>query len=267
MGGKLDGKIAIVTGGGRGIGRSISRALAAQGATVVVAVRTARYGEEVVAEITGQGGKASLFTGLELQQRSASQKLIEDTVKRHGGVDILVLCAADYAYGAVAEMPDDAFDTLVKGNFYSTFWFAKDAIPHLAKSQAGRLICISSCAGNRLNTPGIVPYGATKAAVSSMVRGMAVEYARVGVTVNALELGLIASDRMQSMMTPDMTRAVSGGFPVPRAGTTDEVASAVVFLAQPESAYITGHSLVIDGGASLGTLPRLEESLDASAGG
>jgi 3-oxoacyl-[acyl-carrier protein] reductase len=262
MSGQLQGKVAVVTGGGRGTGRSISHALAAQGATVVVAVRTARYGEQTVSEITSRGGKATLFTGLELQQRATSQSLIEDTVKRHGGVDILVLCAADYAYGALTEMPDGDFDTLVKCNFYSTFWFAKDALPHLAKSKAGRLICISSCAGNRLNTPGIVPYGATKAAVSSLVRGMAVEYARSGVTVNSLELGLIASDRTQSMMTPEVTKMVSAGFPVPRAGTTDEVASAVVFLALPQSAYITGHSLVVDGGASLGTLPHLEESFD-----
>ncbi|MDB5988026.1 MAG: family oxidoreductase [Nevskia sp.] len=268
MSGKLDGKVAVVTGGGRGIGRAISNALAELGATVVVAVRTAKHGEEVVAEITAKGGKATLFAGLELQQRSSSQRLIADTVKRHGDLDILILCAADAPHGAVLEMSDEDFDVLAKSNFYSTFWFAKDAIPYLAKSKNGRFICISSCAGNRLNTPGIVPYGATKAAVNSLVRGLAVEYARMGITVNTVDPGLIASDRMQSMLSPEMAGAISAGFPVPRPGTPAEVASAVAFLSLPESAYITGTALVVDGGASLGSLPHLDDSLqDEQAAG
>lgn len=261
MAGKLTGKVAVVTGGGRGMGLAISKALAAQGATVVVAVRTAHYGESAVADITATGGKATLFSGLELTERDASRRLIDDTVRRHGGLDILVLCAADAPHGAVVEMKDEDFDVLVKSNLYSTFWFAKDAIPQLAKSQSGRLICISSSAGNRLNTPGIVPYGATKAALNSMVRGMAMEYARLGITVNTVDPGLIASDRMQSMLTPEMAAAISSGFPVPRPGTPDEIASAVTFLALPESAYITGHALVVDGGASLGSVPHLDSSL------
>ncbi|MDB5971428.1 MAG: family oxidoreductase [Hydrocarboniphaga sp.] len=260
MGGKLDGKIAVVTGGGRGIGKAIARTLAELGATVVVAVRTARYGEEAVAEIVGKGGKASLFAGFDLAERSASKALIEDTVQRHGKLDILVLCAADAPNGALVDMADDDFDLMTRSNFYSTFWFAKDAIPHLAKSGAGRMICISSCAGNRLNTPGIVPYGASKAAINSLIRGLAVEYGRLGITFNTVDPGLIASDRMY--LPADMVKAITSSFPVARIGESPEIANAVAFLASPESGYVTGHHLVVDGGASLGSVPNLDESLN-----
>ncbi|WP_028079113.1 SDR family NAD(P)-dependent oxidoreductase [Solimonas soli] len=260
MGGKLEGKIAIVTGGGRGIGKAIARTLSDQGATVVVAVRTAKFGEDVVAEITGKGGKATLYAGFELAERSASKALIDDTVQRHGKLDILVLCAADAPNGAVVEMTDDDFDLMTRSNFYSTFWFAKDAIPHLAKSGTGRMICISSCAGNRLNSPGIVPYGASKAAINSLIRGMAVEYGRLGITFNTVDPGLIASDRMY--LPADMVKVITSSFPVARIGETTEIANAVAFLAAPESSYITGHHLVVDGGASLGSVPNLDDSLN-----
>ena len=243
------------------MGKSIAAALAAQGATVVIAARTAQYGEQTVAEIAADGGKASLFAGFELAERTSSQKLVADTVKRHGKLDIVVLCAADAPNGAVVQMADEDFDQLAKSNLYSLFWFAKDAIPELAKGGAGRLISISSCAGNRLNTPGIVPYGATKAAINSMIRGLAVEYGRLGITFNTVDPGLIASDRMY--LPPDMVKAITSSFPVPRIGSCDEIASAVVFLAQPESAYITGHHLVVDGGASLGSVPNLDDSLQS----
>ena len=258
---KLEGKVAIVTGGGRGMGRSIAAALAAQGATVVIAARTAQYGEATVAEIVAGGGRASLFAGFELAERSSSQKLIGDTVRRHGRLDILVLCAADAPNGALLQMADEDFDQLAKSNFYSLFWFAKDAIPELARSGAGRFISISSCAGNRIHSPGIVPYGATKAAINSMIRGMAIEYGRLGITFNTVDPGLIASDRMY--LPPEMVQGITSSFPIPRIGTCDEIASAVSFLAWPESAYITGHHLVVDGGASLGSVPNLDDSLQS----
>src|SRR5690606_3254644 len=147
---KLEGKIAVVTGGGRGVGRAISKALAEQGATVVVAVRTASYGENTVADIAASGGKATLFSGLHLSDRISCKSLIDDTAARHGAIDILVLCAADAPYSALVDMSDENFDELFKTNVYSTFWLTKDAIPHLIASKAGRIVFISSTAGNGL---------------------------------------------------------------------------------------------------------------------
>jgi 3-oxoacyl-[acyl-carrier protein] reductase len=259
---KLEGKIAIVTGGGRGVGHAISLALAELGATVVVAVRTASYGEQTIAEIAAKGGKATLFSGLQLSERAACRALIDDTVAKHGALDILVQCAADAPYGAVTEMSDEDFDYLFKTNIYSTFWLTKDAIPHLVKSRGGRIVYISSCSGNGLNSPGIVPYGASKAAVNAFARGVAMEYARTGITCNVVNPGLVASDRVQGRLTEDQLKMISAAFPVPRPATPEEIARAVAFLVMPESSYITGTALVVDGGATLGAVANLEQSLE-----
>ncbi|MDB6062894.1 MAG: fabG 16 [Verrucomicrobiaceae bacterium] len=251
---KLEGKIAVVTGGGRGVGRAISETLAEQGATVVVAVRTANYGENTVADIIAKGGNATLFSGLHLGDRSSCTALIDDTISRHGGIDILVLCAADAPYCPIVAMSDEDFDALFKTNVYSTFWLTKDAIPHLIKSKSGRVVYISSTAGNGLNSPGIVPYSASKAAVNAFARGVAIEYARTGITCNVVNPGLIASDRAQERMSGDQLNMISAAFPVPRPGTSEEIARAVSFLVQPESSYITGTAVVVDGGATLGAV-------------
>jgi 3-oxoacyl-[acyl-carrier protein] reductase len=251
---KLEGKIAVVTGGGRGVGRAIAETLAEQGVTVVVAVRTASYGEQAVADIVAKGGKATLFSGLHLSARASCTALIDDTIKRHAAIDILVLCAADAPYCPVVDMGDDDFDELFKTNVYSTFWLTKDSLPHLVKSKGGRIVYISSTAGNGLNSPGIVPYGASKAAVNAFARGVAMEYARTGITCNVINPGLIASDRAQERMSGEQLEMISAAFPVPRPGTSEEIARAVSFLVQPESGYITGTAVVVDGGATLGAV-------------
>lgn len=251
---KLEGKIAIVTGGGRGVGRAISETLAEQGATVVVAVRTASYGENTVADIAAKGGKATLFSGLHLSDRASCKKLIDDTMARHGGIDILVLCAADAPFSPVVNMSDEDFDALFKTNVYSTFWLTKDALPHLTQSKGGRIVYISSTAGNGLNSPGLAAYAASKSALNAFSRGVAIEYARVGLTCNVVNPGLIASDRAQERMTSDQLGMISASFPVPRPGTSEEIARAVSFLVQPESSYITGTAVVVDGGATLGAV-------------
>lgn len=159
-----------------------------------------------MAEIAADGGKASLSAGFELAERTGSQKLVADTVKRHGKLDIVVLCGADAPHGAVVQMADADFDQLAKSNFYSLFCFAKDPISELAKGGARRSVSIYSWAGIRLNTPGIVPCGASKAAINSMICGLAVEYGGLGITVNAIDTGLIASDRIY--LSPDRVKAL-----------------------------------------------------------
>jgi 3-oxoacyl-[acyl-carrier protein] reductase len=257
------GKIAIVTGGGRGMGRAIVRELAYRGATVVVANRTASFAENTVAELLQEGLKASLYVGLELAQASSCRDLVETTVRRYGRLDILVLCAADATLGSIMDMDDPAFDNMVRCNFYSAFWFTKAAIPHLAATKAGRVIYISSCSGNRVTTPAVVPYGASKAAVNALAWGAAHAYGALGITFNTIDPGLITSDRMLASLSKEQVTKISAGFPVARAGTPEEIARAVAFLATPGSSYITGQQLAVDGGASLASLPSLDNVLDS----
>jgi 3-oxoacyl-[acyl-carrier protein] reductase len=261
--GELAGKVAIVTGGGRGMGRAIARHLSQMGATIVVAARTASYGEDAVADLIAEGGSASLYAGFELSNAESCRDVIATTVDRHGRLDALVLCAADASLGSVLDMDDQTFDLLVRSNFHSAFWFTKAAVPHLSRSGNGRIVYISSGSGNKVNTPSSVPYGASKAAVNALARGVAHAYSGLGITFNCINPGLIASDRMRSFLTEDAAMAIAAGFPVARPGTPEEIARAVGFLVSPGSSYITGVELCVDGGSSLTSISTLNETMPA----
>ncbi|WP_076593838.1 SDR family NAD(P)-dependent oxidoreductase [Herminiimonas arsenitoxidans] len=255
------GKVVLVTGGGRGMGKAIAVAFAAQGATVVIAARTSKYGEQAVAEIRAAGGKAELVGG-DISERAAVKKMITDAVKICGQLDVIVHCAADNAHGRIVDMEDDAFDYLIKSNVHSLFWIAKDAAPHLSKAaDKGRLIYISSGSANRNYIPGLIPYASTKAYMNAFARGLAVEFGSLNILVNVIEPGMIASDRMKSALNEAQTATIAANFPVPRAGLPEEIAAAAVFIASPQAAYITGASLLIDGGASMVPLVGLSATL------
>jgi 3-oxoacyl-[acyl-carrier protein] reductase len=255
------GKVVLVTGAGRGMGKAIADAFAAEGATVVVSARTRSYGESAVAAIIERGGKASLVGG-DISDRAAVKAMFDDAVREHGRLDVVVHCAADNAHGRIVDMDDDAFDYLIKSNVNSLFWVAKDAAPHLSKAPGkGRLIYISSGSANRTFIPGLIPYASTKAFMNAFARGLAVEFGPLNILVNVVEPGMIASDRMKGAVTDAQSAHISAGFAVPRAGEPEEIASAVLFMASPEASYITGTSLLVDGGASMAPLPGLSNLL------
>ena len=261
----LSGKVAIVTGGGRGMGRAIARQLAAEGATIVIGARTASYGEDAVREIADNGGRAALFAGLELASAESCRALVDFAIERYGQLDILVLCAADSTLGSILDLDDESFDRMVRSNFHSAFWFTKAAIPHLAKSAAGRAIYISSGSGNKVNTPISVPYGSSKAALNALVRGAAHAYSSLGITFNCINPGMTSTDRMKSMLDEETANKIARTFPVPRVGTPEDIARAVAFLASPDSSYVTGVELCVDGGSTLGAVSMLDDILPSSA--
>jgi 3-oxoacyl-[acyl-carrier protein] reductase len=251
MAGKFDGKVALVIGGGRGMGRTIAEFFAREGATVVVSARTPKFGEETVADIKAGGGKAFLVLG-DIADRAAMKSIVEDAARQAGTIDIVVHSASSNNKGLVAEMSDDAYDELVRGNIHSVFWLAKDAAPYLSQAKdKGRLIYISSGAANRQFMPGLIPYAASKAYMNAFARGLAVEFGPRNILVNVVEPGMIASDRMKSELPAEYADAIAANFPVPRVGTTEDIAKAVLFLASSDASYITGTSLLVDGGATM----------------
>lgn len=257
MQGRYTGRVVLVTGAGRGMGQAIADAFADEGATVVISARTAKYGEAAVSAIRARGGKASLVGG-DISERAAVKAMIAGAITEHGKLDVVVHCAADNGHGRVVDMEDDAFDYLVKSNINSLFWIAKDAAPHLSKSEGkGRLIYISSGSANRNFIPGLIPYASTKAFMNAFARGLAVEFGPLNILVNVVEPGMIASARMQDHLNDAQAMAMAVNFPVPRPGRPDEIAAAVLFLASSDAAYITGTSLLVDGGASMVALPGL----------
>lgn len=258
---RFNGKVALVTGAGRGIGRAIAEAFAAEGARVVVSARTRSYGEAVVAGIRQRGGEAVLTVG-DVGLRTDVRTMVGAAVDSFGALDVLVHCAADAALGKVAEMPDEAFDRQVHANIHSLFWIAKDSLSALSRAaDKGRLIYISSGAANRSFTPGLIPYAASKAYMNAFARGLANEVGHQGVLVNVVEPGLILSDRMREHVRDELSAKIATSFPVPRPGLPSEIASAVLFLASPEAGYITGTTLLVDGGATMAPIAEFKDGI------
>ncbi|HXR02753.1 MAG TPA: SDR family oxidoreductase [Pseudomonas sp.] len=254
-------KVVLVTGAGRGMGRAIALAFAAQGARVVVSARTASRGQETVELIEAAGSQACLVLG-DVADRVAVKGMIQGAVEAFGALDILVHCAADTSSGLIVEMHDDTFDHIVRSNVQALFWLAKDAAPYLSRSpDKGRLIFISSGEANRKYTPRLIAYGSTKAFMNAFARGLAVEMGALNILVNVVEPGLIGTDHMHETLGHALPDTLAANFPVPRVGKPEEIASAVLFLASNEASYITGTSLLVDGGATMVALPRIDTAL------
>jgi 3-oxoacyl-[acyl-carrier protein] reductase len=244
------GKCVIVTGGGRGIGRSIAEEFAAAGACVVIATRTASYGDEAVAAIREKGGEASLVQ-MDLSDKPRIAELVAYAAGRHGRIDIVVHCAADVPHGGL-DVTDEALDRGIDSIVKAAFWLTREARPHLRRApDGGRMVFITSICGPKIVLPGRIAYGVCKSALEAFVRGAALELAAEGITVNGIEPGMIASARPIAAMGAEAIQAIGAKSPVGRAGTPEEIAHAVMYLASARSGYVTGASIVVDGGSTL----------------
>lgn len=250
MTGDLQGQVAIVTGSGRGIGRGIAELFAEHGAAVVVATRTERTGQEVVDGITAAGGRAALFA-TDLADEAAAAATVAFTAERFGALDIVVHNAALPWLRAVEEMTDEVLDATFSLNIKAGVWLTRHALPHMREAGRGRLLFTSSITARRA-IRGASAYAASKAGLHGWIRSAAYELGQYGITVNGVEPGMIWTDAMDKHSYSDEEVAqIVGGIPLGRPGTPRDVAAAMVFLASPGAAYITGQTIVVDGGMLL----------------
>jgi len=240
----LSGRVALVTGASRGIGRAIAQQLAAQGATVVAAAR-GDHAREVVGALAAAGSRAEAVS-VDVTDTAALQRVPEDIVARHGRLDIVVSNAGIARDQLLLRMKRDDWDAVLATNLTATFTLAQAAMKPMLKQRGGRIIAVSSVVGQTGNA-GQTNYAASKAGLIGFVKALAREVASRGITANVVAPGLIDTD---------MTRAISekaqvdwgAQIPLGRLGSADDVAAAVCFLASDEASYITGHVLAVNGG-------------------
>ena len=245
---RLKDKVALISGGARGIGAAEARLLAREGARVVIGDVLEQGGRQIEAEINETGGEA-VFVRLDVTSESSWQEAVAATVARFGRLDVLVNNAGIGASGGIEEISVEGWDRMMAVNAKGVFLGAKHAIPAMREAGGGSIVNISSAAGIAPAPGTSAAYAASKGAVRLFTKATAIQYAGEGIRCNSVHPGPTDTD-MLSASLPDRARQLEqiGRIPIGRVGTPDEIAYGVLFLASDESSFMTGSELVIDGG-------------------
>jgi len=246
----LKDKVAIVTGSGRGIGRGVAELFAERGACVIVATRTVSHGQATVEAIAAAGGRASLFV-TELGDRAEIERLVEATIAQYGGLDIMVHNAALPLLAPLENITDEVLERSFNLNLKASVWLTQASVAPMRKRGGGRILFTSSITAQRA-IRGAATYAMCKAGLHGWIRSAAYELARDEITVNGVEPGLIWTDAMKKHnYRPGEIEQIMGTIPIARKGQPRDIAEAMAYLASDGASYVTGQTLVVDGGALL----------------
>ena len=251
----LSGKVALITGSSKGIGKAIAEEMARHGAQVVISSRKVDVCQEVAdainTELADQPGGAVAIAA-HIGEKANLQRLVDETRKQLGSIDILVCNAAvNPYYGSAQDIPDDAFDKIMNVNIRSNHWLCQLVIPEMTERKDGVILIISSVGGLRGSTH-LGAYAISKAADAQLVRNLAVEHGPDNSRVNTISPGLIRTDFARALWeNPDILKQRTSGDPLRRIGEPSEIAGCAVFLASKAGSFTTGQNFVIDGGATI----------------
>jgi 3-oxoacyl-[acyl-carrier protein] reductase len=245
MAGRLDGRVALVIGAARGIGAGIAEALAEEGARLLIADVLGPEGEATARRLS------CLFAQADVSRKADDEALVALALERFGRLDVLVQNAGIFPQTAIDDIAAEEWDRVLAVNLRGVFLAFQAALPVMKRQRYGRCVFTSSITGPRVSSPGHAHYAASKAGINGFIRSAALEAAPFGITVNGVEPGNILTEGVTAHRSPAFIAAMEASIPLGRLGTPRDVALAVRFLASDEAAYITGTTIVIDGGQIL----------------
>jgi len=247
----LTGKVAVITGSSRGIGKAIAERMAEHGAKVVISSRKAGPCEEVAAEINAKSPGHAIAVPANISSKEDLQRLVDETRKAFGKIDILICNAASNPYyGSQLDITDDAFNKILNNNIVANNWLISMVAPEMKERRDGAVVIVSSIGGLRGSTV-IGAYCISKAADMQLARNLAQELGPDNIRVNCIAPGLVKTDFARALWdTPEGEKRASSGTPLRRLGEPDDIAGAAVFLASKAGSWMTGQTVVIDGGST-----------------
>ncbi len=245
----VTGRSVLVTGATKGIGKGIAATFVRAGARVAIVGRDADVGERAAAELAAAGGEVAYIRG-DVARAADAERMVAETVDRFGGLDVLCANAGVFPDVMLRDMTEQDIDAIFATNVKGTMLTVKAAAPELAKSGHGRIIITSSITGPITGFPGWSHYGATKAAQLGFLRTAAIELATDGITLNAVMPGNIATEGLDEMGA-EYQQKMEASIPLKRLGSVADIGNAALFLATDEAGYITGQTIVVDGGQIL----------------
>lgn len=245
MTGRLHHRSALVIGGARGIGAAIAERFFEEGARVVIADTEEEAGRATAERLKGR------FIATDISQKIDAERAVSEAVTAYGGLDVIVQNAGIYPWTLIENIEPEEWDQVMAVNLKGTYLAARAALPVMKAQKQGRMIFTSSITGPRVSSPGHGHYSASKAGINGFIKAAALEFSHYGITVNGIEPGNILTEGMKLHRSAGFIKTMKDAVPLGRLGTPRDIANAALFLASDDASYITGTTIVVDGGQTL----------------